>query len=121
MTAALIYALAYRKADGLSLERLILIGIAVAAGINTVQIVLAIKLNPPSFQFVTTWITGKIWRGDWRFVLLLPARALTGGLLVLAADTLTRSVLQPADIPAGVVVAVVGAPYFLYLLAKSKA
>ncbi len=42
-------------------------------------------------------------------------------LLLIAADTLARVILQPAEIPTGIIVAVIGAPYFLYLLAKSKA
>lgn len=61
LTAALIYILAYRKADGLSPTRLILIGIAVAAGINACQLVLALRLDPNNYQFVATWIAGKIW------------------------------------------------------------
>ncbi|UVI27449.1 FecCD family ABC transporter permease [Paenibacillus spongiae] len=52
--------------------------------------------------------------------LLLPTAALTGSLLVIAADTIGRSILQPSEIPTGVVVAVIGAPYFLYLLVKSR-
>lgn len=51
---------------------------------------------------------------------LLPASALVGALLVVTADTLGRAVLQPSGIPAGIVVAVIGAPYFLYLMVKSK-
>lgn len=204
LTAVLIYVLAYRKEDGLSPTRLILIGIAVAAGINACQLVLALRLDPQNYQFVATWIAGKIWGGDWRFVLallpwiaillpftfykarvlnvlnlgdhtsvglgmrvekerilllaaavalagacvavsggigfvgliaphlarklvgprhqvLLPACALTGALLLLTADTIGRWILQPAEIPTGIVVAIIGAPYFLYLLAKSKA
>ncbi|NUU59479.1 FecCD family ABC transporter permease [Paenibacillus agri] len=203
LTAALIYILAFRR-EGLSQARLVLIGIAVAAGINAYQIVLALRLDPKNYQFVATWMAGKIWGGDWRFVLallpwivvllpfafykarvlnvlnlgdqmstglgapvererllllaaavalagscvavsggigfvgliapqlarrlvgprhqvLLPAAALTGGLLLLAADTIGRWIMQPAEVPAGVVVAVIGAPYFLYLLAKSRA
>lgn len=204
LTAALIYVLAYRKEEGLSPTRLILIGIAVAAGINALQLVLALRLDPKNYQFVATWIAGKIWGGDWRFVLallpwiavllpftfykarvlnvlnlgdhtsiglgmrvekerilllaaavalagscvavsggigfvgliaphlarklvgprhqvLLPTCALTGALLLLTADTIGRWILQPAEIPTGIVVAIIGAPYFLYLLAKSKA
>lgn len=52
---------------------------------------------------------------------LLPASMLTGGLLLIVADTLARWLLQPTEIPAGIVVAIIGAPYFLYLLAKAKA
>ncbi|MRN54462.1 FecCD family ABC transporter permease [Paenibacillus monticola] len=204
LTATLIYFLSYRKEDGLSPTRLILIGIAVSAGIYAFQLILSLRLDPRNYQFVATWIAGKIWGGDWRFVLallpwllillpfsfykarvlnvlnlgdqtsaglgapvekerilllaaavalagscvavsggigfvgliaphlarrlvgprhqvLLPACALIGALLLLTADTLGRWVLQPAEIPTGIVVAIIGAPYFLYLLAKSKA
>jgi iron complex transport system permease protein len=51
---------------------------------------------------------------------LLPASALIGGFLLIAADTLARWIMQPYEIPTGIVVAVIGAPYFLYLLAKSQ-
>lgn len=51
---------------------------------------------------------------------LIPGAALVGGLLVLMADTLGRWIIQPSEIPAGIVVACIGAPYFLYLLTKSK-
>lgn len=53
-------------------------------------------------------------------LLLLPCCALTGALLVSVADMLARTLVQPAEIPTGIVVAILGAPYFLYLLAKSR-
>ncbi|WEK52882.1 MAG: iron ABC transporter permease [Candidatus Cohnella colombiensis] len=53
--------------------------------------------------------------------ILIPTSALAGSLLVIAADTIGRSIIQPSEIPTGVVVAVIGAPYFLYLLAKTRA
>ncbi|SDM51023.1 iron complex transport system permease protein [Dendrosporobacter quercicolus] len=52
--------------------------------------------------------------------ILLPACALTGAVLVSAADTVARVILQPSEIPAGIMVAIIGAPYFLYLLMKSR-
>ncbi|MFS0724367.1 FecCD family ABC transporter permease [Paenibacillus sp. 1P07SE] len=52
--------------------------------------------------------------------LLLPAAALTGSLLMLIAEVTSRMILQPQEIPVGVVVAVIGAPYFLYLLSRSR-
>ncbi|RNB87926.1 iron ABC transporter permease [Brevibacillus nitrificans] len=55
-----------------------------------------------------------------RHEVLLPAAALCGALLVITADTLGRWILQPSEIPTGIVVAIIGAPYFLYLLAKAK-
>lgn len=49
---------------------------------------------------------------------LLPASALAGGLLVLAADTVARTAVAPLQLPVGVVTALVGAPAFLWLLAR---
>lgn len=51
-----------------------------------------------------------------RHALLLPACALCGAILVLLADTLARSLLAPVEFPAGIFCAMIGAPYFLYLL-----
>ncbi|MBC1499493.1 iron ABC transporter permease [Listeria weihenstephanensis] len=51
---------------------------------------------------------------------VLPISALIGALLLLVADTIGRLIVQPSEIFAGIVVAVIGAPYFLYLLAKAK-
>jgi len=48
--------------------------------------------------------------------LLVPASALGGAALLLAADTLARTVLAPAELPVGAVTAIVGAPVFIYLL-----
>ncbi|GIP21669.1 iron ABC transporter permease [Paenibacillus sp. J22TS3] len=52
--------------------------------------------------------------------LLIPASMLCGALLMLVADAVTRWIAGSASLPVGVVVAVIGAPYFLYLLAKSR-
>jgi ABC-type Fe3+-siderophore transport system permease subunit len=54
-----------------------------------------------------------------RHLVMLPAAGLMGILLMLVADALGRSLAPPLEIPAGLVTAVVGGPYFLYLLAKS--
>lgn len=51
---------------------------------------------------------------------LLPVAALVGSLLVIVADMFGRWIMQPAEIATGVVVAVIGAPYFIYLLMKMK-
>ncbi|WP_427109386.1 FecCD family ABC transporter permease [Lysinibacillus xylanilyticus] len=203
ITAILIYTLSYRRHEGISPMRLILTGIAVAAGISSAMIVLTLRLTPENYQFVATWLAGSIWGSSWRFVLsllpwllillpfvysksrvlnvlnlgeitavglgasiererrwllaasvglagasvsvsggigfvgliaphlarqlvgakhqfLLPTAALLGGVLVLMADTIGRSILEPSEIPAGIVVAVLGAPYFLYLLTRLK-
>lgn len=201
LTAVTIYAFSYKKDEGISPIRLILVGVAVAAGISALMIVLTLKIDPKTYDFVATWLAGSIWGSSWNFVFallpwlivlmpyvyfkareldvmnlgdstavslgmdlekerrtllaaavglaaasvsvsggigfvgliaphmtrrivgdayryVLPISALIGGVLVLAADTIGRVILQPAEIPTGVVVAIIGAPYFLYLLAK---
>ncbi len=52
--------------------------------------------------------------------LLIPASALGGGSLLCIADLLSRSVLPPMELPAGVITAIIGAPYFLYLLRRKN-
>ncbi len=52
--------------------------------------------------------------------LLLPASALAGGSLLLLADLLARLVLAPAELPIGIVTALLGAPFFLYLLLRGR-
>ncbi|OEH91751.1 FecCD family ABC transporter permease [Bacillus solimangrovi] len=51
---------------------------------------------------------------------LLPISALIGILLVLLADGLGRGLIPPIEIPAGIFTAVIGAPYFLYLLRRES-
>lgn len=53
-----------------------------------------------------------------RHRMLLPASMLLGGILLLLADTAGRSLFQPIEIPVGIIIAIVAAPYFLYLLRK---
>lgn len=49
---------------------------------------------------------------------LMPASMLLGALLLLLADTLGRSAFQPREIPVGIVISVLSAPYFLFLLRR---
>lgn len=53
------------------------------------------------------------------FRALVPACVLVGAVLMLLADIISRTLLAPNEIPVGIVAAVIGAPYFLYLLARS--
>lgn len=202
-TAGLLMLLSYKKNEGISPMRMVLVGIAIAAAIQAAMIILTIRLDPNEYQFVQVWMAGSIWGTTWKYVLallpwiavlfpfilyksrtlnvlslgeqlatglgtpvgrerlllllaavalagscvavgggisfigligphlarrlvgsrhevLVPASALTGGLLLLVADTIGRVILQPSEIPTGIVVAVIGAPYFLYLLSRAK-
>ncbi len=53
--------------------------------------------------------------------LLLPSSLLFGAAFMLAADTAARTLLAPSELPVGVVTAVLGAPFFIYLLRKRSA
>jgi iron complex transport system permease protein len=59
------------------------------------------------------------WGSDHR--LLLPASALGGGTFLLLADTAARTIAAPAELPVGVITALVGVPVFVLLLRRSPA
>ncbi len=59
-----------------------------------------------------------IWGSDYRF--LLPLSVLTGAVFLILADLVARTALVPMEIPIGVITAVCGAPFFLYLLRRKK-
>ena len=59
------------------------------------------------------------WGSDHR--LLLPASMLGGGTFLLLADTAGRSIIAPAELPVGVITALVGVPIFVLLLRRSPA
>lgn len=201
LSAAFIYALAWRQ--GITPARLLLVGIAVGAGINAVMTLFMLKMRFYTQMMAAIWLSGSLWGTNWQFVTallpwivvlvpytiykarsldvlnlgdhtatglgtavekerlkllgvavalsaacvavgggigflgllgphlarklvgpnhkrLLPATALSGGLLLLTADMIGRNVLAPAEIPVGIVVSGIGAPYFLYLLIKSR-
>ena len=201
LAAVIIYALAWK--DGVSPIRLILVGIAVAAGFGAVSLVFSMKMTSNDFRFATIWLSGSLWGTDWKFVLsvlpwmliflpiafmkahvlnvmnlgdaaaiglglnvekerrkllfiavclagasvavaggisfiglmaphlarrlvggkhqiMLPTAALIGTLLLLFSDLLSRSLLTTSEIPVGLVISVIGAPYFIYLLVKTR-
>ena len=51
---------------------------------------------------------------------LIPFSALGGAIFVILSDTFARTIVAPIEIPLGVVTAILGAPYFIYLIYKSK-
>ncbi len=54
-----------------------------------------------------------------RHAYLLPLSALFGAILMVAADAVARTAVAPHELPIGVVTAVVGAPFFLWLLRRA--
>ncbi|GAF83182.1 unnamed protein product [marine sediment metagenome] len=59
-----------------------------------------------------------VWGADHRF--LLPLSVLTGAIFLILADLIARTVLAPTEIPIGVITAICGAPFFLYLLRRKR-
>jgi cobalamin transport system permease protein len=53
--------------------------------------------------------------------MLLPASALGGAIALVIADTIARTVVAPSELPVGAVTAIVGAPFFIYLLRRNLA
>lgn len=58
------------------------------------------------------------WGGDYRR--LIPLSILGGGAALLLADVLARVVIAPQELPLGVVTALVGSPFFLWILRRAK-
>jgi iron complex transport system permease protein len=52
--------------------------------------------------------------------LLLPASALAGGMFLMTADTVARSAFAPSELPVGIITALAGGPFFIYLLLMRK-
>lgn len=95
-------------------ERLILfisVGLMTASSVSLGGIVGFIGLLIPH---IVRYFVGS----DCRF--LLPLSALAGGTLLCMADTIGRTIMSPTEIPAGIITAIIGAPYFLYLLRKKE-
>nr|HPJ30733.1 iron ABC transporter permease [Methanothrix sp.] len=67
---------------------------------------------------VAPHITRMVVGGDHRF--LLPASGLVGALILLAADTVARTVLSPVILPVGIMTAFLGVPFFIYLFLKRR-
>ena len=86
--------------------------LAVAASVAVVGVIGFIGLVVPHALRLA-------WRGDHRF--LLPASFVAGAAFLLAADTAARVVVAPAELPVGVVTALVGVPVFVVLLRRRVA
>lgn len=61
----------------------------------------------------------RLWRGP-SHQIVLPGAMLLGAMLLIHADTISRTLVAPAELPIGIVTAIVGAPFFLYLLVQRR-
>ena len=102
---------------GVSLERtrlLVLLTAAVltAMAVSAVGVVGFVGLVAPHIARALVGV---------RSARVVPVAVLVGALLLVVADSVGRTVISPAQVPAGLVVALIGAPYFVVLLARSRA
>lgn len=51
---------------------------------------------------------------------IIPVSAMVGSSLILSADLIGRTIIPPMEIPVGIFTAIMGAPYFLYLIRRKK-
>jgi iron complex transport system permease protein len=58
--------------------------------------------------------------GSGNYTIILPFSALFGAVLMVYADVLSRFIAYPFESPVGIVTALIGAPFFLYLATKRK-
>jgi iron complex transport system permease protein len=101
---------------GLHVERTRLFFIALAALLAGSAVSVAGLLG--FVGLMVPHITRLLIGSDYRY--LLPASALSGAALVMVCDTVARVALDPVEVPVGIIMALLGAPFFLYLL-RSKA
>ncbi len=52
--------------------------------------------------------------------ILLPSSAIVGGIFMVFADTIARTIISPVEIPVGIITALFGGPFFIYLLKSNK-
>lgn len=96
-------------------ERLLMIVIAVAAAAAAVSVTGGIAFVGLLAPHIAKMVTGP------RNQLSVPLAVLIGGLLLLAADTVGRNLVDADGVPAGVMISLIGVPYFAYLLIRSGA
>lgn len=97
-----------------NIGRTVLLGIAVALAGSSVATAGTIGFVGLMAPHLARRLVGN------KHAILIPTAALLGGLLVLAADFVGRTVLAPVEIPCGLITAILGGPYMIYLLLRER-
>ncbi|MFW5893185.1 MAG: FecCD family ABC transporter permease [Bacillota bacterium] len=203
LSAGLILLFSYSRQGGLNPLRMLLVGIGFSMALSGFMVLLVASSAREEVAFITRWLSGNVWGGDWPFVVVvvplivlaaiglyfqsqilnilnlgsdvatglgvalkrshylllgyatllaglavsvsgniaflgliaphiakrvvgrrhqvnLVFTALLGGTLLLAADLLAKNMIEPNGLPTGIVVSLIGAPYFILLLVRSN-
>jgi len=100
------------KGLGVEVDKLRLIGMTLSSLITSVAVAFMGIIG--FIGLVAPHMMRRIIGGDHRF--LIPGATVMGSLLLLAADTLARTMVKPLTLPVGAITSFMGAPLFLYLL-----
>lgn len=203
LTALLIFVFSYQKKTGIHPYKIILVGIGFSMALSGFMILLISSAERDEVQFISSWLAGNIWGGDWPFVLVtvpiilmasifisfnlqtlnilqlgeeaalglgvslqkvqvlyiviatllaasavsvvgsiafigllsphiakrlvgqraqryIPITLLLGSTILVVSDFLAKQIVEPNGLPTGLLVAFIGAPYFLYLIVRSN-
>ena len=85
--------------------------LAVGVGVSLTGVIAFVGLVVPHLVRMTL--------GSNHYV-VIPGSALLGAILMLLADTLSRCVLAPAELPIGILTALLGGPFFIYLIIRQQ-
>jgi len=101
---------------GISISMTRLLALAIAVGLTASCVAIC---GPIGFLgLVAPHLARRLVGG--KHQMLLPASMVVGMVILLLADLLARTINPPIELPAGIMTAVIGAPYFLWLLVKNK-
>ena len=96
------------------LQRIVLMTLSVALAAVAVSVSGTIGFVGLVAPHITRRLVGPSHEG------LIPTSALLGGVLLMFSDLIGRWVISPSELPVGIVVAMIGAPYFAYLLYQTR-
>lgn len=101
---------------GISTEKLRMLLIIISSVLAGAAISVAGVIN--FVGLIVPHISRLLVGSDYRY--LLPTSVLMGSLMVMVCDTIGRVVILPGEMPVGIIIAFIGAPFFLFLLRKEK-
>ena len=90
---------------------LVLASIMAAAAVSVSGIIGFIGLITPHIMRIIAGPDHKV---------LYPSSAIAGGIVLLLSDTLARTILSPREVPVGIITSIIGVPFFIYLLVRTK-
>ena len=99
---------------GLNVElaRVLLTAVAALLAASAVSVVGLLGFVGLIVPHITRLLLGTDYR------LLIPGAALLGAAIVTLSDTFARVILAPVELPVGIIMAIIGAPFFLFLLRR---